>query len=83
MNRLIRPVGYDGSTPEESEYYLFVTPSWSGSDEVYEIKYDLKAHTIRCDCFGSNRWELMGTLEGGGGCKHSREVARLIQRYMK
>ena len=69
---------------ESDGIYLFVTPSWSGKDESYEITVDSKTWKVRCNCFGANKHVLFTDLVHPGdnaGCKHSRACARLIQQH--
>lgn len=77
--RLVTWAGvHDGKT-------LFVTPSWSGKNETYEILVDPETWMVKCNCFGSNRWSLFSDLmhpEMSHGCKHSREVAKIVQRHL-
>lgn len=65
---------------------LFVTPSWSGTDETYEITVDISTWMVKCDCFGSARWKLYEDILQPGnqhGCKHSKVVADLVRRHLK
>lgn len=78
-SRLVRFIGQD------SEYAMFATPSWSGSPEVYTIWVRKSDWTVRCDCFGSNRWKLVTDIlnpEKSRPCKHAREVARIVRRHL-
>lgn len=80
MDRLVRYVD------TEDGVALFVTPSWTGKDETYEITVDVASWMIRCDCFGSNRHKLYEDLLHPGkshGCKHARAVARFVKRHME
>ena len=80
MTRLVLFAG------EHDGVYLFVTPSWSGRDEDYEVTVDPKTWMVKCNCFGANRHHLYSDLLHPGsnaGCKHSRQVARMVQSYME
>ena len=69
---------------EHDGVYLFVTPSWTGGEEDYEITVDSKTWQVRCNCFGANKHHLFTDLTHPGtnvGCKHSRATARLIEEF--
>lgn len=65
---------------------MFQTPSWSGKDEVYEVLVKSSDWSVRCNCFGANRWKKVGYAQHpdlSDCCQHERAVIRLIERHLR
>ena len=83
MSEIERYVEYAG---EHDGKHLFVTPSWTGGEETYEILVTPGSWMVRCNCFGSNRHRLYADLlhpDKSHGCKHANRVAQIVKDHLQ